>query len=88
MTYSISYSSLHDPKSIRKISSSDRKKIKAAIEEKLMIAPEAFGKPLRFSMKGLRSLRVGDYRVLYLIDGSIVRIVHIAHRTKVYRDVK
>ncbi|MDD5103695.1 MAG: type II toxin-antitoxin system RelE/ParE family toxin [Candidatus Peribacteraceae bacterium] len=88
MTYSISYSSLHDPKSIRKISSSDLKTIKAAIEEKLMTAPEAFGKPLRFSMKGLRSLRAGDYRVLYIIDESTVRIVHIAHRTKVYRDAK
>lgn len=88
MKYSISYSSLHDPKSLKKIASSDLKAIKIAIEKKLMVAPETFGKPLRFSMKGLRSLRVGDFRILYLIEGSIIRIVYIAHRSKVYRDAK
>lgn len=88
MKYSISYSSLHDPKSLKKISPSDLKAIKTTIEEKLMTAPETFGKPLRFSLKGLRSLRVGDFRVLYLMDGLTVRIVHIAHRTKVYKETK
>ncbi|MDD4287284.1 MAG: type II toxin-antitoxin system RelE/ParE family toxin [Candidatus Peribacteraceae bacterium] len=88
MKYKISYSALHDPKSLKKIDRSDLSAIKQAIEEKLTIAPEAFGKPLKFSLKGLRSLRVGDFRVLYCIDGLIVRITHVAHRSTIYRDAK
>jgi len=85
MKYSISYSSLHDPKSLKRINQSDLSAIKRAVEEKLMIAPETFGKPLRFSLRGIRSLRVGEFRVLYRIDGTIVRVIMIAHRSKVYR---
>jgi len=59
-----------------------------AIEEKLAVAPEIFGKPLRYSMKGYRSLRVGDYRVIYRIAGMTVRIARIAHRSTAYGDAE
>ena len=42
-----------------------RETIKRAIEERLMIDPLGFGKPLRYSFKGHRRLRVGDYRIVY-----------------------
>lgn len=60
--------------------------IKQAIEERLMVDPISFGKPLRYSLKGLRRLRVGDYRVLYHVNGKIVTIVAIKHRKDVYED--
>jgi mRNA interferase RelE/StbE len=69
----------HLPKTIKNT-------IKKAIEERLMIDPIGFGKPLRFSLKGHRRLRVGDYRVLYRIDEKrkTVIIVAIKHRKEVY----
>ncbi len=86
MKYSISYSSLQDPKSLKKIAKSELMTIKRSIEEKLTVAPEAFGKPLQFSMRGYRRLRVGDWRIIFRIDETIVRIILIAHRSKVYKE--
>lgn len=62
--------------------------IKRAIEERLMIDPIAFGKPLRYSLKGHRRLRVGDYRIVYRIEPAtkIVLIIAIKHRKAVYED--
>jgi mRNA-degrading endonuclease RelE of RelBE toxin-antitoxin system len=60
--------------------------IKQAIEERLMVDPIGFGKPLRYSLKGLRRLRVGDYRVMYQVKGKTVTIVAIKHRKDVYED--
>lgn len=58
--------------------------IKKAIEQKLTTAPEIFGKPLRHSLVGFRSLRVGNYRVVYLIKLKKALIFLIAHRSVVY----
>lgn len=60
--------------------------IKRAIEERLALDPIGFGKPLRYSLKGHRRLRVGDYRIVYRIDSErqIVTIVVIKHRKDVY----
>ena len=70
---------------IPKLSTSDKNKIKKAIEEKLIYHPEIFGKPLRRSLKGYRKLRVGDYRVIYRIEGKKVKIFCIGHRSVVYQ---
>ena len=63
-----------------------KRKIKKAIEKKLMIDPVSYGKPLRYSLKGLRRLRVENYRVIYKIDDEkgVVIVVRIAHRKEVY----
>jgi len=52
---------------IPRLSHPAKKQIKKAIEQKLTTKPEVFGKPLRRSLKGYRSLRVGDYRVIFRI---------------------
>ena len=51
-----------------------------------MTDPVAFGKPLRYSFKGHRRLRVSDYRIVYRIDSNskTVIIVAIKHRKDVY----
>ena len=61
-------------------------RVKKAIEERLTIDPLGFGKPLRYSFKGHRRLRVGDYRVVYRIENMAkkVLIVAIKHRRDVY----
>lgn len=62
--------------------------IKHAIIERLAINPIGLGKPLRYSLKGHRGLRVGDYRVVYRIEVSLhtVIIVAIQHRKDIYGD--
>ncbi len=60
--------------------------IRNAIEKKLTVDPIAFGKPLRYSLKGYRRLRVADYRVIYKIieDKVLVIIIDIGHRKDIY----
>jgi len=66
-----------------------RTTIKKAIEQRLMLDPIGFGKPLRYSLKGHRRLRVGDYRILYRIEPKVhtVIIVAIKHRKSIYQDL-
>lgn len=66
------------------LAKADGSRVRKAIEDKLMKAPEVFGKPLRRSLRGYRSLRVGDFRVIYRIEESSVKIFLIAHRSIVY----
>ncbi len=70
------------------ISSPIKKDIRRAIDEKLTTAPEFFGKPLQFSLKGLRSMRVGDYRVIFQLSENLVRIILIEHRATVYKNIE
>lgn len=58
-----------------------------AIENKLAKNPGIFGKPLRKSLYGFRSLRVSDYRIIYWIKGKNVRIELINHRATVYKEI-
>jgi len=62
--------------------------IKKAIEERLMTDPIGFGKPLRYSLRGHRRLRVGDYRVVYRIEQAkrMVIVIAIKHRKNVYEE--
>lgn len=70
---------------IPKISSANKLRIKHAIEIKLVLQPEVYGKPLRKSLKSYRSLRVGDYRIVYRIEKMSVKVLLIAHRSIVYK---
>lgn len=49
--------------------------------------PDA-GRALRGRLTGLRSLRVGAYRVIYQLydEGKTVRVAAIRHRSAAYRD--
>lgn len=68
------------------ISKTNKEQIRKAIEKKLSLNPVEFGKPLQYSLKGLRRLRVGDYRIIFQIeeDPKTVLIVKIGHRREVY----
>ncbi|MBU1016520.1 type II toxin-antitoxin system RelE/ParE family toxin [Patescibacteria group bacterium] len=70
---------------IEKLSATDKKRIKFAIETKLMTDPAKFGKPLRKSLKGYRKLRSGDYRIIFRINEEVIRILTIEHRSIVYK---
>ena len=64
-----------------------QKRIKMAIETRLMTAPHQYGEPLRKTLKGYWKLRVGDYRVVFRISGHEIYILGIIHRKKVYEKI-
>ena len=71
---------------IPNLSSTARILIKRAIEERLTVDPIGFGKPLRYSLKGHRRLRVSDYRIIYRIEPqtNTAIVIAIKHRKDVY----
>lgn len=84
--YQIEYLQAVTKKDIPQLPKTAKKVVKRAIEERLMVDPIGFGKPLRYSLKGHRRLRVGDYRVIYRIEDTnhIVLIIAIKHRKHIY----
>ena len=73
---------------ITSLDGSAKKVIKKAIEEKLMVDPLKFGRPLRRNLSGLFKIRVGDYRIIYQIHEHevLVVIIKVGHRKEVYED--
>jgi len=84
--YRIEYAPNVEKEEIPALPKTVRAVIKKAIEERLVLDPVRFGKPLRYSLKGLRRLRVGDYRIVYRVNllDNVVVIVMIKHRKDVY----
>lgn len=85
MIYTVSYHPLVVKEDIPKLGVMTKKRLKGAIETKLVTRPEIFGIPLRHSTKGDRKLRVGDYRIIFRIIKKEVRIYLIEHRSVVYK---
>lgn len=69
------------------LSSDMRRRIKQALEGRLLTHPNLYGKPLSGWLAGMRKLRVGDWRIIYRIVDDEVRILIIGHRSKVYQSV-
>lgn len=87
MTYRIEYLESVVRYDIPTLSATARRQIRTAIERKLASHPIEFGKPLRYSFKGARRLRVGEYRVIYTIEPpDVVVIAKIGHRRDVYEE--
>lgn len=73
-------------KFIQHLNDETKKRIKLAIES-LQINPD-LGKQLTGSLKGLRSLRVGNYRIIYKkeLDELVILVVAVGHRKDIYKD--
>ena len=72
-------------KELKRVVKPDRTRIVAAIDR---LAENPFlGNVLKGDMRGLRRLRVGDYRVIYEVREAVlvVLVVRVAHRRDVYR---
>ena len=63
----------------------DRARIVAAID-RLVEIPH-LGSALKGDLRGLRRLRVGDYRIVYEVrdEELVVLVVRVAHRPDAYR---
>jgi len=86
-TYSLKYHRLV-PNDLATLDSFWQQQVLGVVEDKLVIHPDLFGKPLRQSLKGCRSLRVGDYRVVFRIEKMTIRVLAIVHRSSKYRGVE
>ena len=72
-------------KDLRRVARPDRARIVAAID-RLAETPH-LGAALKGDLRGLRRLRVGDYRIVYEIrdEELVVLVVRVAHRRDAYR---
>ncbi len=83
--FTLSYHQAVVTQDIPRLSREWRLRIKRAIEERLIVHPDIFGKPLRRSLAGYRKFRVSDYRVIFRIEHHEVKIIVIAHRRDAYQ---
>lgn len=65
-----------------------RSRILRAVESRLETAPHRYGVRLRRALLGLWKLRVGDYRIVYELEGSAVTVWAVRHRKDVYQEVE
>ena len=52
--------------------------------QKTLDNPET-GKPLRFTLKGERSIHIPPYRLIYAVQGATLYLLRFEHRNVVYR---
>lgn len=61
-----------------------KRKVRAALEQ-ILQDPNS-GKALRDDLKGLRSVRVGSFRIVYRVSPKTIEIVAIGPRSNIYED--
>ena len=88
MAYKLQYHPDVKSADLPKVDAKNRGMIKRAIEERLSIQPEIYGKPLQRTLKGYWKLRVGDYRVIFKVVSDTIIILGIIHRKEVYKLIK
>lgn len=69
---------------LRKVKDKELKaRVKKQIEE--IVGNPEIGKPLRFELKGERSVRIAPYRLIYAMKGDTLYLLRFEHREEVYR---
>jgi mRNA interferase RelE/StbE len=88
MLYKVVYHGkvVHDD--LAKITAENKNRIKKAIETKIAVRPDIFSKPLHRPLGGYRNTRVGDYRIVFRVEGKKVLIFGIIHRSWVYKELE
>ena len=87
MAYKLKYHPDVKGSDLLQIDAKNKGIIKRAIEERLATQPEAYGKPLRKTLKGYWKLRVGDYRVVFKVSSDSIFVFGIIHRKEVYSEL-
>lgn len=70
-------------KDLKNIGKEQSKRILNKIEKELPLAANKYSE-LKGRFKGLRKVRVGDYRIVYTVIKDIVLIVRVGHRKEIY----
>jgi len=84
MPYNVIFDDKVTRKDILAVPKANAVQIMRAISERLTVDPEGIGKPLQYSLKGHYRLRVGDWRIIYMVKGNTVIISSIGNRKDVY----
>jgi mRNA interferase RelE/StbE len=87
MTYRLLYHPL-GAEDIENLPENIKDRLREAIEKRLAPDPVRAGRPLKQSLAGHRKMRVGDYRVVYRVQGDVTMVLKIGHRKDVYTKVK
>ncbi len=87
MTWEVVYT-LTAKAAIRKLDPGTRNRVRAAVDE--LSKDPLRGKPLSFTLNGLRSWRTGDWRIIYRAEAErvLVVVVTVGHRRDVYERVR
>lgn len=84
MPFSAVYHPEVKARDIPKLNQDIRQRIRRSVENRLLIAPQEYGEPLRKTLKGYWKLRVGDYRIVFKVVEKEIYILGICHRKQVY----
>lgn len=88
MKYTIEYLESVVESDIPDLAKSVRVRIAKAIAQRLAVHPIELSKPLRYSLKGARRFRVGDYRIIFVIEPpNTLVVVKIGYRREVYESL-
>jgi addiction module RelE/StbE family toxin len=71
-------------KEVTKIKDSKLKEKLQKQIQNIMESPE-LGKPLRYNLKGERTVYVKPYRLIYAYQGTILYLLRFEHRKEVYK---
>lgn len=87
MTWEVVYT-LTAKAAIRKLDPGTRNRVRAAVDE--LSKDPLQGKLLSFTLKGLRSWRTGDWRIIYRAEAErvVVVVVTVGHWRDVYERVR
>ena len=74
-------------KDLKKLNRTTAKKIVAKVKNYLIKDPLKLSTPLKGTLKGLHRYRIGEYRVIYVIDQAEKKIIilNVNHRRKIYK---
>jgi mRNA interferase RelE/StbE len=75
-------------KALRKLDPQIRRRVRNAVEA--LQEDPLRGKPLQYDLKGLRSWRTGDFRIVYAVQDQVLRIfiVMVGDRRDVYGKIR
>ncbi|MFH2202736.1 MAG: type II toxin-antitoxin system RelE/ParE family toxin [Elusimicrobiota bacterium] len=73
---------------IRGLGRGAQQKILRAIKQRLTQSPEKYGKPLGGSLRGLRRIRTGHYRIAYQVQKRKVLVWAVLHRRTIYAEME
>ena len=86
----MAYKAIWHEESLKDLKKFDRtiaKKIVEKVKNYLIQNPEKLGIPLKGNLKGLYRYRIGEYRVMYVIDKEEKKVIilKVNHRKKIYK---
>jgi len=72
---------------LRKLDPQVRRRIRDFLRDRVADDPRRLGKALHGDLAGLWRYRVGDYRIVVVIEDAIVTVVvtDVEHRSSIYR---